>query len=212
MEAAQDLLAKAEDQEDPWLISYADLVTNLLAFMVLLVSMAGISFESIEAIPGVFTSDKHPPPLKTLSAEIMKLAEEEGLQGKVATDVDQEGLAIQLEDRILFPSGVSSLSSDGGGLVDKLARLFQKMEERYRVRVEGHTDDVPISTAKFRDNWDLSAARALEVRRRLAEAGVAEERLSIVAYADQRPAKVPEGLSIDEVRARNRRVVIRVFY
>jgi chemotaxis protein MotB len=212
VEAAQDLLAKAEDQEDPWLISYADLVTNLLAFMVLLVSMAGISFESIEAIPGVFASDKEPAPLKTLSAEIMKLAEEEGLKGRVATDVDAEGLAIQLEDRILFPSGVASLTSEGGALVDKLARLFSKMEDRYRVRVEGHTDDVPISTAKFRDNWDLSAGRALEVRGRLASAGVDESRLSIVAYADQRPAKVPQGLSIDEVRARNRRVVIRVFY
>lgn len=212
VEAAQDLLAKAEDQEDPWLISYADLVTNLLAFMVLLVSMAGISFESIEALPNAFSSDQKAPPLKTLSADIMKLAEEEGLAGRVATDVDQEGLAIQLEDRILFASGVSSLSTEGGPLVDKIARLFTKMEDRYRVRVEGHTDDVPISTAKFRDNWDLSAARALEVRSRLASAGVQEERLSIVAYADTRPAKVPTNLSMDEIRARNRRVVIRVSY
>ena len=212
VEAARDLLDKAEDFEDPWLISYADLVTNLLAMMVLLVSMAGISFESIEAIPNAFSSKKEAPPLQTLSAEIMKLAEEEGLQGKVATDVDQEGLAIQLEDRILFPSGVAALSADGGPLVDKIARLLSKMEERFRVRVEGHTDDVPISTAKFRDNWDLSAARALEVRTRLAQAGVEDRRLSVIAYADTRPAKSKPGATLAEIRAHNRRVVIRVFY
>jgi chemotaxis protein MotB len=214
VEQAEELLAKAEGDEDPWLLSYADLVTNLLAFMVVLVSMAGISFESMEAIEGVFTQldSSKAPPLKKLSDEIRQLAIAEGLGGKVETDIDEQGLAIQLQDRILFPSGVATLSPDGTGLVKKLANLLKRMPDRYRVDVEGHTDDVPIATARFRNNWELAAARALTVRESLEQDGVPDERLSITAFADTRPAKAVETDTLDERRRRNRRVVIRVYY
>lgn len=213
VEVAQDLLREAQEAEDPWLLSYADLVTNLLAFMVLLVSMAGISFESMEAIEGVFDRSKASQPnLQKLSKEIATLASEEGLEGKVTADVDNEGLAIKLADQILFPSGVAELSGAGQSLVAKVARIIESMPPRYRFRVEGHTDDVPIATARFRSNWDLSAARALEVRRALAAAGVEDERLSISAYADTRPTEAPQDEDIEARRRRNRRVVIRVYY
>ncbi|MCA9553144.1 MAG: flagellar motor protein MotB [Myxococcales bacterium] len=213
VELAQDLLSQAQEVEDPWLLSYADLVTNLLAFMVLLVSMAGISFESIEAFENAFDHAKRAQPtLRSMATEIEALASREGLQGKVTADVDQEGLAIKLEDQILFPSGVATLSPDGQGLVSKVARLIQTMPDKYRFRVEGHTDDVAINTARYRSNWALSADRALEVRQALAAGGVGDDRLSISAYADTRPAEVPEGTSVEERRARSRRVVIRVYY
>lgn len=213
MESAQELLSQAQEVDDPWLLSYADLVTNLLAFMVLLVSMAGISFESMEAIEAVFDRKKvTEPTLKSISSEIQALAVQEGLQGKVTADVDAEGLAIKLEDRILFASGVATLSPEGRDIVRKLANIVQSMPARYRFRVEGHTDDVPISTARFRSNWELSAARALEVRQTLATAGVSDARLSISAYADTRPAEVPDGTALDEARKKSRRVVIRVYF
>ncbi len=212
VELAQDLLAQAKDVEDPWLISYADLVTNLLAFMVLLVSLAGISFESMERLESVFENTKKPPPLQALSKEIATLAEQEGLRNQVAAEVDNEGLAIRLSDQILFPSGVATLTDDGNKLVSKVARLLENIEDRYRVRVEGHTDDVPIKTARFSSNWELSAARALDVRNRLASSGVADERLSIAAYADTRPIKSEPDVSLVDRRRKNRRVVIRVHY
>lgn len=211
VEHAQDVLGRQRELDDPWLLSYADLVTNLLAFMVLLVSTASISFDTIDALPAAFSS-KTPssPSLKTISAEVERLAEEEGLTGRVAVAVDNEGLAIQLEDRILFPSGVAALSPEGSGLVQKIAGLLKKIPERHVV-VEGHTDDVPIATPRFASNWELSAARALEVRRTLSESGVAEKRLSILAYADTHPAVTDEAMAVDERRRRNRRVVIRVY-
>jgi chemotaxis protein MotB len=214
VEMAEELLAKAEGDEDPWLLSYADLVTNLLAFMVVLVSMAGISFESMEAIEGVFTNldAQKAPPLKQLSDEIRQLAIAEGLGGKVETDIDEEGLAIQLQDRILFPSGVANLSNEGTGLVTKLANILKRMPDRYRVDVEGHTDDVPIATARFKTNWELAAARALTVREGLQVNGVPDARLSITAFADTRPAKSLDKDTVEERRRRNRRVVIRVYY
>jgi chemotaxis protein MotB len=213
VEQAEELLAKAESEEDPWLVSYADLVTNLLAFMVVLVSMAGISFESM-AIEGVFTSleEDRPPPLTQLSHEIKQLAAAEGLGGKVEAALDKEGLAIQLQDRILFPSGVATLSTEGNELVGKLANLLKRLPARYKVDVEGHTDDVPIATSRFRNNWELAAARALTVRENLERDGVPDERLSITAYADTRPARSREDENLEERRRRNRRVVIRVYY
>jgi chemotaxis protein MotB len=212
VESANEILRQTREFEDPWLLSYADLVTNLLAFMVLLVSMAQISFETIDALPAAFSSTQNDrPSLKTISAEMQKLAEEEGLTGRVSVAVDNEGLAIQLEDQILFPSGVATLSSDGTGLVKKIAGLLGKIPDRHVV-VEGHTDDVPIATARFASNWELSAARALEVRKTLSDAGVGEKRLSILAYADTRPAISPKDEpNVDLRRSKNRRVVIRVW-
>jgi chemotaxis protein MotB len=212
VETASDVLSRQKEFEDPWLLSYADLVTNLLAFMVLIVSMASISFETIDALPAAFSSTTPKrTSLKTISADVQKLAEQEGLTGRVSVAVDNEGLAIQLEDRILFPSGIAALSPDGTNLVKKIAGLLGKIPERHVV-VEGHTDDVPIATARFASNWELSASRALEVRKTLSEAGVADQRLSIVAYADTRPAaRTADEPNLEERRRKNRRVVIRVY-
>jgi chemotaxis protein MotB len=212
VELASDILSRQKDFEDPWLLSYADLVTNLLAFMVLIVSMASISFETIDALPAAFSSTTpKKTSLRTISADVQKLAEEEGLTGRVSVAVDNEGLAIQLEDRILFPSGIAALSPEGNGLVRKIAGLLGRIPERHVV-VEGHTDDVPIATQRFASNWELAAARALEVRKTLSEAGVADQRLSIVAYADTRPAARPEEEpNVEQRRRKNRRVVIRVY-
>ncbi|MBI4814962.1 MAG: flagellar motor protein MotB [Deltaproteobacteria bacterium] len=230
MKAGVDLALEAAEAgppvEDPWLISLADLVINLLAFMVVLVSMAKVSFETLDALPSAFDSrTAQGPSLRTLSVEVAKLVEKEGLSGAVIAELDAEGLAIQIQDRIAFESGVATLSPEGRALVGKIEVILSKLPHKYRVVVEGHTDDVPISTARFASNWELSAARALEVRRELAARGVDEYRLSIIAYADTRPLDLegrrhvststsvrPTGSpqEIEELRKRNRRVVIRV--
>ena len=215
IEVAQELLAEAEDAEDPWLISYADLVTNLLAFMVLLVSMAGISFSSVDDLPRMFSSSRERPPLEVLESDIAELARAEGLGGRVGVEVDAEGLAIRLQDRILFPSGVATLTAEGSRLVTKVADLLSKLPIRFRVRVEGHTDDVPIATPRFASNWELSAARAIEVRGAMIEDEALDPgRVAIAAYADTRPPRLDDetSLGVEERRRRARRVVIRVHY
>lgn len=212
IESALETLGKSREFDDPWLLSYADLVTNLLAFFVLLVSMATISFEAIDQLPGAFSSkDRSKPNLRTLTTDVRQLVEKEGLTGRVLAQMDDQGLAIQLQDRIVFESGVAALSPDGQALVAKIARLLMKVGDQYKVIVEGHTDDVPISTAQFRSNWDLSAARALEVRTALSKGGVADGRLSIMAFADTRPLPSEPDESVEAVRKKNRRVVIRVY-
>jgi chemotaxis protein MotB len=211
VEQAYEALSRTREFDDPWLLSYADLVTNLLAFFVLLVSMATISFETIDALPTAFSSKARTEPnLKTLSTDVKQLVESEGLTGQVLAQLDTEGLAIAIQDKIVFDSGKASLSGEGGKLVEKIARLLNKLPERYHVVVEGHTDDVPIATAQFPSNWELSAARALQVRRELSKAGVEEKRIAITAFADTRPLPPEETDSREEQRRKNRRVVIRV--
>ncbi len=209
IEIAQALLEQAEDTEDPWLLSYADLVTNLLAFMVLLVSMAGVSFETIDAVPSVFGGQTS---LQEVSEEIVELAKQEGLEEEIAAKVGKRGLEVSLPDQFLFPSGVAALSENGKKLVSKLAPFFSKLPAHNLIDIEGHTDDVPISTARFASNWELSAARALVVRKYLSSVGVDDQRMSISAFADTRPVSAPQALSKQEIRRRNRRVVIRVHF
>lgn len=209
---AAEILASTRDVEDPWLLSFADLVVNLLAFFVLLVSMATISFDTLEALPAAFdSSSRQRPTLRTLSTEVSQLVEAEGLVGRVVTRIDDDGLAIQIQDKIVFESGVAALSPEGRALVAKIARLLGRVPERYRVVVEGHTDDVPIATAQFPSNWELSAARALGVRRELAAAGFDDRRLAIKALADTEPLERLEGEAVEAFRQKNRRVVIRVY-
>lgn len=212
IEDAEALIASVKDVEDPWLLSFADLVVNLLAFFVLLVSMATISFDTLDQLPAAFDSSaRERPTLRTLSTEVSALVEAEGLVGRVVTRIDDDGLAIQIQDKIVFESGVAALAPEGRPLVAKIARLLEKVPERYRVLVEGHTDDVPIATAQFPSNWELSAARALQVRRELAAAGVPDRRLSIKALAETEPLPRIEGESMELFRQKNRRVVIRVY-
>ena len=210
VEVAQELLAQASDGDDPWLLSYADLVTNLLAFMVVLVSIAGISVHSVEDLPQVFSNKKGKPPLASLEADVQALVDREDLDESVAAEVDREGLVIRLADQILFPSGVAELSHEGQALVTKVAGILKEVPPKYRVMVEGHTDDVPMASAKYPSNWELSSARALEVRRGLVEGGVSPSRLAISAFADTQPPKDMEAAELEERRRKARRVVIRV--
>ena len=115
-----------------------------------------------------------------------------------------QGAHITFEDFLLFDFGKAEINPGGFTFLDKLAALIQKTP--YPVRVEGHTDNVPIHTARYPSNWELSIARAVNVVKYFAEAGkINPQRLSAVGYGETRPV-VPN----DTVRNRtkNRRVEI----
>ena len=104
----------------------------------------------------------------------------------------------------LFDSGRADLKPDGVVLVDSLAVRLRDMTNE--VRIEGHTDSVPISTPLFPSNWELSSARATTVARRLSEfGGLKASRLIAAGYGESRPAASND---TQEGRARNRRVDI----
>lgn len=114
-------------------------------------------------------------------------------------------LQIELKDSILFASGGADPSAQAIGIFDEIAGILKNYSNP--VQVEGFTDNVPINSARYPTNWELSTARASAIVKVLATKGIAPERLSAVGYGEYQPAttnETPEG------RAQNRRVTIMV--
>jgi chemotaxis protein MotB len=130
-----------------------------------------------------------------------------GFARSVKTAIERQGLVIRvLTDDLLFASGQAALNPRADSLLSKIGALLN-LANTHPINVEGNTDDVPIHSAAFPSNWELSTARASTVVRFLAATGVGASRLSAIGFADQRP------LASDATaggRARNRRVEIVV--
>lgn len=122
------------------------------------------------------------------------------LQGVDATP-GREGLTLRIADNLLFASGESKLSYEGMILISQLQGVLAEFSGE--ISIEGHTDNVPISTARFPSNWELSSARAIAVLRYLEFGGMQAERMRAVGYADTRPL---EDNTSPQGRAANRRV------
>ena len=123
-----------------------------------------------------------------------------------------EGDRFVFQSEVLFASGSADLGPDGQRQIAQLARSILVIardipeEVDWILRVNGHTDDVPISTPRFRSNWELSAERAISVVRYLIDEGVAPERLAAAGFGEFQP--VIEGTTA-QARARNRRIELQ---
>ena len=106
--------------------------------------------------------------------------------GQLSVSIDRGRMVINLPQDILFPSGSATLNTDGRATLSEVGSVLTTIEDR-RFQVEGHTDNVPISTARFPSNWELSAARALSVVNLLQDSGVPPERLSGAGYGEYQP-------------------------
>lgn len=126
-----------------------------------------------------------------------------GMPAMVAVEVDRDRVDIAIGAAFLFPSGQADLSARGRAVLARLAPVLAATPGE--LMVEGHTDSVPIASARYPSNWELSAVRAAAVVRALVDLGLPPARLSAVGYADTRP--LAEGTDPDSL-ARNRRVTL----
>jgi chemotaxis protein MotB len=210
-----------------WLVSYADFITLLFAFFVVMFAtsqtdkgkaqqvsesvkkaLEGEKMSSIvQAILGGTVSDRgqgnammHVPSLKVLTEELKKEIED----GRIQISMQPRGLVVSFTQAALFPSGEDVVSEEALGGLEKVAAAINRLPNP--VRLEGHTDSVPIRTLRFKSNWELSAARSIALMELLSSSfGVPRDRLSIAGYADTAPIASND----DQVgRARNRRVDI----
>jgi chemotaxis protein MotB len=135
---------------------------------------------------------------------------EEIAKGSSSVRREGDSVSVQVAERVLYDSGSADIKPDGLKVLKRIAEALKGGAEK-DIRVEGHTDDVPIGSElrlRYPSNWELSVARAVGVVRFLAKhAGVNPARLSAVGYGLARPAVPNEN---DEARARNRRVEIIV--
>ena len=116
----------------------------------------------------------------------------------------EQGAHLSFEDGVLFDFGRAAISTKGYAVLDEIADVVRKMP--YPIRVEGHTDNVPINTKRFPSNWELSTVRAVNVLKYFADAGrIDPRRLSAVGYGESKPLVANDS---PQSRAKNRRVEI----
>jgi chemotaxis protein MotB len=234
-------MARRRRQEEPvnherWLVSYADFITLLFAFFVVMYSISSVnegkykvlsdSMEgifkqaerSITPIPigdervkgqadaegdgesaGGLTQD----PLESIAEQIRE--QFDGLlgDGQLYVRANEMWLELELSSSLLFPSGDAIPHQNAFDIIEKISGILAPFENP--IQVEGFTDNLPISTAQYPTNWELSAARAASIVRMLVMDGVEPERLAAVGYGEFQP--VVENTDAAG-RARNRRVVL----
>ncbi len=210
-----------------WLLTYADMITLLLAMFIILFAISNVSrvkFQRLAtAISGGFnsTDSTNNPPnggvignehgrsdeanMASVKAQIDKYIARQNLQSKVQTRIDRQGLVITLlSDKAYYDSGSADLRPESKELLDVVGAQLRGV--RNEVRVEGNTDSVPIATAAYPTNWELSAARATGVTRYLVEHDkIVPTRISFAGYGQFRPKFSNDS---DAHRQQNRRVDI----
>lgn len=154
--------------------------------------------------PAEPASPPPPHPMSGVREQIAAFVSVEGLEQRVRTRLERRGLVVSLVEAGFFDAGSARPRADTVPLIDKLGRLLTSSE--HHIRIEGHTDDTPIRTAKFPSNWELSTARATWLVAHLATRFELEpQRLSAAGYSEFRPIASNETAS---GRAMNRRVDI----
>ncbi len=142
--------------------------------------------------------------LAALKTQIESQVGSEALKGRVRTSLSPRGLTVSLGEVGFFDSGSDEIKSEGRALLDSIAASLVPLDNQ--IRIEGHTDNVPIQTARFPSNWELSTARATTiVSYLLTHFRLSPDRLSAAGYAEYRPTAPNDTV---EGRARNRRVDI----
>jgi chemotaxis protein MotB len=233
------------ENHERWLVSYADFITLLFAFFVVMFASGqtdkskakqvsesvkealengGIS-PAIAAILGGTIEDKgvgnaqrkgpggseaksdprregSVQELGPALAKLTALLKSDIASGKIQVDLQARGLVVSLREAAFYASGDDQVLPHSFAMVEKLAAVVKTLPNP--MRLEGHTDSVPISNARFRSNWELSAARGIRMLELLeARYGISAARMGVAGYADTIPVATndtPEG------RAKNRRV------
>jgi chemotaxis protein MotB len=124
--------------------------------------------------------------------------------GQMKLELEKRGLVVSLQQAAFFPSGEDSIDPSKFASIEKVAQAMRKLPNP--VRLEGHTDSVPIHNSRFRSNWELSAARSIAMLELLAgRFEIARDRMAIAGYAETAPVDTNDS---EIGRARNRRVDI----
>lgn len=143
--------------------------------------------------------------LEEIQKKMQEYIEENHLEDQLSTEMAEEGLMIRIKERALFPSGSAQLVGQAQSIVPVVAGMLASLPER--VVISGHTDNVPISTAQYPSNWELSASRAMNLMKAVlaAEKSLDPARFSAIGYSEYRPIADNK---TDAGRQQNRRVEI----
>ena len=207
-----------EDEGAPlWMITYADMVTLLLTFFILYYSIASMNMQKFkEAIIGeeqasiglleLLDSAEVKESIQNLtglkSNDILKDIQEVAEETELDVETSDAKVVVRVPGASLFKPGQADLQLSARPVLDEVIRVVNKYPG-YKIHIQGHTDDEPISTERFPTNWELSAARATAVLRYFIDKGAEPERMTATGYADTFPLATNDTVP---GRAKNRRV------
>ncbi len=200
--------------EENWLLSYADLITNLLLFFVLLLTAANLSKAKMQQITKNISGAESPTSLASIQTQIDTEIARRKLQNLVRTNLADDGLELSLNSGLVFDSGKAVIRPDVDQVLNEMLLVLVPYASKYNFAVEGHTDTTPILPGSpFPTNWELSSARAIVVRQRLENVGIDRKRIRVEGYADTKALPEAEltGRTQEERLALHRRVVVRVY-
>ncbi|CAB3666367.1 Motility protein B [Paraburkholderia graminis C4D1M] len=206
------------EQSDRWLISYADLITTLMVlflalYVLQLAKNSELQIQTLQHRPVKEAVDVEPP----ITAANAKDAAKKQLLSLLAPLQDNrqitishtpQGVEIAINAKVLFNSGDARLLPESFAVLDRIAAVLRDRAKN-NILVEGHTDSLPIATAKYESNWELSSARAGAVVRFFADKGIEAHRMAAIGRADNFPLIIGNDAAAN---AANRRVTILVEY
>lgn len=173
----------------PWMVNYADLMTELVCFFVILY-----------ALSAALNKD-----MQNAQQQVQEMIDQGKMSGQV--QMDKEGMRITLEEQsqvAFFGSGSAELTEQMRSQMDTISPVLRTLAEKHDIVVEGHTDNIPIATRQFASNWELSTARATSVVKLLLGEKFPPKRLAAVGYGEYHPIAPNDS---EGNRKKNRRVV-----
>lgn len=228
-QGTDDLDEFLNDNQDEWQLTFLDTMTLLLTFFIFLASVADTNSERIVA-SNVPKDPKEQDaqqqtatgqsdlffPIEALNFDLTQLLANEIDEGTVVLEKGKYDIRMSFSGSSFYASGEADLLPGGKKIIERIVgELSGLPRDDFKLDVEGHTDGTPISTLKFNNNWELSAARAANVVSYFLQAGVPADKLKASGYADAFPL-YPERdengkVNFDNQR-KNRRIVIRLYY
>lgn len=218
--------APAEEASEDWLTTYADAITLLMAFFVMLFTVASQGEEGLDAATTAIAAQFGARPVTGVgdglslvanapdptTAALEAAVQTAGLGDQVSIDQHDRGLAITFTCEVLFAPGQVGLRAEAAPAVQAVvSEVAAQAKAGHTIEIEGHTDDSAVSGGALRSNWDLSALRAASLAVLVEAAGVPAKRVKVVGYGASLPVaqnRDAAGAAIPENQARNRRVTL----
>jgi len=201
----------SHENHERWLLTYADLITLLLIFFVVMYTMSNINqkkFQDMamslknalvgqnpgqvigespgpEMIPGAGRQGAEERSIEQIKKDLDKYVKEKKLESKVNIRLEERGLVISLREALLFKLGSADLAPSSLQVIQQVTGALRTMPNP--VRVEGHTDNLPINTPRFPSNWELSTARATNVVKYMIQVGYDPKKISAIGFGEYRP-------------------------
>lgn len=203
---------------DSWLMSYADMITLLMCFFIIFVSVSEPKKERISAITsglgGKFGTVDISTPFDGVIRSLQEVVEMNKAFRDMTIDHSDKTIEIELSSVVFFKPDSAELAEDKLPILrDTIKTLKTVNFLEYNIAIEAHTSDLPPKSGLFATNWELSSARAARMVRAFIEGGIKPKDLKVIGLADTKP-KVPNldanGNAITANREKNERIVIKL--